>query len=85
LILLCLFPVAGWIAPVIAVIIECYYYGFCHARLWFGEKRFFSSQIIFYSGKHKGLSIGNGIVFYLMHIVVVFALHLPSLQPISVS
>jgi CysZ protein len=28
---------------------------------------------IFYSSRHKGLSIGNGIVFYLMHVVVVFA------------
>jgi len=28
---------------------------------------------IFYSGRHKGLSIGNGIVFYLMHVVIVFA------------
>ena len=28
---------------------------------------------IFYSGRHKGLSIGNGIVFYLMHVVIIFA------------
>jgi len=73
LILLCLFPVAGWIAPVIAVIIECYYYGFAMLDYGLAKNDFSVPKSIFYSGKHKGLSIGNGIVFYLMHLVVVFA------------
>jgi CysZ protein len=73
LILLCLFPVAGWIAPVIAVIVECYYYGFAMLDYGLARNDFSVPKSIFYSGKHKGLSVGNGIVFYLMHVVIIFA------------
>jgi len=73
LILLSLIPVAGWIAPLIAVIIECYYYGFAMLDYGLARNDFSVAQSIFYSGRHKGLSLGNGIVFYIMHIIIPFA------------
>lgn len=73
LILFCLIPVAGWIAPLIAVIVECYYYGFSMLDYGLARNDFSIQKSIFYSSKHKGLSIGNGIVFYLMHVVIIFA------------
>lgn len=73
LIFLSLFPVAGWIAPLIAVIVECYYYGFSMLDYGLARNDFPIPRSIFYSGRHKGLSIGNGIVFYLMHAIIIFA------------
>ena len=73
LIFLSLIPVVGWITPLIAVIVECYYYGFSMLDYRLAKNDFSIQKSIFYSGRHKGLSIGNGIVFYLMHVVIVFA------------
>jgi CysZ protein len=73
LILLCLVPVVGWIAPLIALIVECYYYGFAMLDYGLARNDFSVQKSIYYAGRHKGLSIGNGIVFYLMHIVIIFA------------
>ena len=73
LIFLSLIPVIGWITPLIAVLVECYYYGVSMLDYRLAKNNFTLQQSIFYSGRHKGLSIGNGIVFYLMHVVVVFA------------
>jgi CysZ protein len=73
LIFLSLIPVVGWITPLIAIIVECYYYGFSMLDYGLARNDFTLQKSIFYSGRHKGLSIGNGIVFYLMHVVIVFA------------
>jgi CysZ protein len=73
IILLSLFPVVGWITPLIAILVECYYYGFSMLDYGLAKNDFTIQKSIFYSGRHKGLSIGNGIVFYLMHVVVIFA------------
>ena len=73
LIFLSLIPVIGWITPLIAVIIECYYYGFSMLDYRLAKNDFTLQKSIFYSGRHKGLSIGNGIVFYMLHVMIVFA------------
>jgi CysZ protein len=73
LVFLSLIPVIGWITPLIAVLVECYYYGFSMLDYGLAKNDFTLQKSIFYSGRHKGLSLGNGIVFYLMHVVVVFA------------
>ncbi len=71
LLLLSFVPVAGWITPVIALIIEAYYYGF--AMLYYScERRNLSSQQSFhFIGSHRGLAIGNGFIFYTLHLVPV--------------
>jgi CysZ protein len=73
IILLSLIPVIGWITPLIAVIVECYYYGFSMLDYGLAKNDFTLQKSVYYSGRHKGLSIGNGIVFYMMHVVIVFA------------
>jgi CysZ protein len=73
LLLFSLFPLVGWITPIIALFIECYYYGFAMLDYSFARNKFSTLQSIDFIGKHKGLAIGNGLLFYLLHIVIIFA------------
>ena len=71
LVILSLFPVVGWISPLITLFIECYYYGFSMLDYSCERHKLSPSESITYIGNHKGLAIGNGMVFYLMHLVPV--------------
>ena len=73
LILLSLLPLVGWITPVIALLMECYYFGFSMLDYSFARNNFTPAQSIQFTGRHKGLAIGNGLLFYLMHIVIMLA------------
>lgn len=73
LILLSLIPLAGWITPLIALAMEFYYYGFSMLDYSFARNGFSPSKSIGFIGRHKGLAVANGFLFYLMHAVVVFA------------
>lgn len=74
LILLALVPVAGWITPVIALLLECYYYGFSMLDYSMARQEGFThKQSNKFISRHKGLAVGNGIIFYLMHVVIIFA------------
>ncbi len=73
LLFLSLIPVVGWITPLIALIIECYYYGFSMLDYGLARNDVTLQQSHFYTSRHKGLAIGNGIVFYLMHVIIIFA------------
>ncbi|MEO6613833.1 MAG: EI24 domain-containing protein [Chitinophagaceae bacterium] len=73
LILLSLVPVIGWITPVIALLMECYYFGFSMHDYSFARVNFSPSQSITFTNRHKGLAIGNGLLFYVMHILIVLA------------
>lgn len=64
--LLALVPVAGWVAPLLSLAIECYYLGFSMMD-YTSERRGYSvTDSIDFINKHRGLAIGNGIVFYLL-------------------
>ena len=69
LLILSFFPLVGWITPVIAIFIECYYYGFSMLDYSCERHKLSPNESIAFIGKHKGLAIGNGMVFYLMHLV----------------
>jgi CysZ protein len=71
ILILSMIPVVGWIMPVIAFVIECYYYGFSMLDYSCERHRLTPSQSIEFIGRHKGLAIGNGIVFFLMHGVLI--------------
>jgi CysZ protein len=71
LLILSFIPVIGWIVPVFALFVECYYYGFSMLDYSCERHKLSASQSIEFIGKHKGLAIGNGIVFYLMHLVLI--------------
>ena len=67
--ILSFFPVIGWFIPLVAVIIECYYYGFSMLDYSMERHKKSATQSIYFIGHHKGLAIGNGLVFYCLHIV----------------
>ena len=67
LILLSLVPVIGWITPVIVLFVECYYYGSSMLDYSLERHKLSYSQSIIYIGRHRGLAIGNGLIFYMLH------------------
>ncbi|HEX7905639.1 MAG TPA: EI24 domain-containing protein [Chitinophagaceae bacterium] len=73
LLLLSLIPVIGWITPVIALVMECYYYGFSMVDYSLARSGVASSQSVSFIGRHKGLAIANGFLFYVMHLLIVLA------------
>ncbi len=69
--ILAFIPLIGWATPVLALFIECYYFGFSMLDYSSERNGLSSSQSIDFIGQHKGLAIGNGMVFYLLHIIPV--------------
>jgi len=67
ILILSFIPVVGWVTPVFSLLIECYYYGFSMLDYSCERHKLSPSQSIEYIAKHKGLAMGNGMVFYLMH------------------
>ncbi len=67
ILLLSLIPLIGWLTPILAVLVECYYYGFSMLDYSMERQKKTPAESIFYIGNHKGLAIGNGFIFYLMH------------------
>ena len=62
-------PVIGWTTPLIALMVECYYLGFSMLDYSCERHKLSTSQSIAFIGKHKGLAIGNGMIFFLMHLI----------------
>jgi CysZ protein len=71
ILLLSFIPLIGWATPILALFVECYYYGFSMLDYSCERHRLTPAQSIEFVAKHKGLAIGNGLVFYLMHGIVV--------------
>jgi CysZ protein len=69
ILLLSFFPLIGWITPVISTFVECYYYGFSMLDYSCERHKLSPAASIAFISQHKGLAIGNGLVFYLMHFV----------------
>jgi CysZ protein len=67
--ILAFIPVIGWITPLIALMVECYYLGFSMLDYSCERHKLSTSQSIAFIGKHKGLAIGNGMIFFLMHLI----------------
>lgn len=67
--ILAFIPILGWLTPLIALFVECYYFGFSMMDYSFERRRWSMKQSITYIGQHKGMAIGNGVVFYLMMFV----------------
>lgn len=69
ILILSFIPVFGWITPLLALLVECYYLGFSMLDYSCERNKLSTSQSIGFIGRHKGLAIGNGMVFYLMHFI----------------
>ena len=71
ILILSFIPLFGWFTPLFALLLECYYLGFSMLDYSCERNKLSTIQSIEFIGRHKGLAIGNGIIFYLMHLVVV--------------
>jgi CysZ protein len=69
ILLLSLIPLAGSISPVISGLVECYFYGFSMLDYSCERHKLSPSASIQFISQRRGLAIGNGIVFYLMHFI----------------
>ncbi len=69
ILILSFIPLLGWVTPLIALIVECYYLGFSMLDYSCERNKLSTSQSIAFIGRHKGLAIGNGMVFFLMHLI----------------
>ena len=66
---LSLIPIIGWLTPILAILVECYYYGFSMLDYSMERHKKSPAESIFFIGSHKGLAVGNGLVFYFMHLL----------------
>ncbi len=71
ILILAFIPVVGWVTPLLALLVECYYLGFSMLDYSCERNKLSTTQSIAFIGRHKGLAIGNGVVFYLMHLIPV--------------
>ena len=69
ILILSFIPIVGWITPVISGLVECYYYGFSMLDYSCERHKLSPSESIAFIGKRRGLAMGNGLVFYLMHFI----------------
>jgi len=69
ILILSFIPLLGWVTPLVALMVECYYLGFSMLDYSCERNKLSTSQSIVFIGRHKGLAIGNGIIFYLMHLI----------------
>ncbi len=70
ILILSFIPLFGWFTPLFALLIECYYLGFSMLDYSCERNKLSTSQSVAFISEHKGLAVGNGIVFYIMHMVV---------------
>lgn len=66
LIVLSFIPIVGWITPLFAFFIECYFYGFSMVDYSCERHQMSIRQSIRFIKDHRGIALGNGIVFYLL-------------------
>lgn len=69
ILLFALIPIIGWVSPVIAFMVECYYYGFSMLDYSAERHKLSPAQSITFISNRTGLAIGNGMVFFFMHLV----------------
>ena len=67
ILILSLVPIVGWATPILALFVECYYYGFSMLDYSCERHKMSPADSIAFIAKRRGLAIGNGLVFFLMH------------------
>jgi CysZ protein len=64
-------PVIGLATVVLAFFVECYYLGFSMLDYSCERRQMSPSRSVAFISRHQGLAIGNGVVFYMMHLFLV--------------
>jgi CysZ protein len=67
ILILSFIPLVGWITPVISLFVECYYYGYSMLDYSCERHNLTPAESLAFIAQRRGLAIGNGLVFYLMH------------------
>ena len=62
-------PVIGWITPLFFIFIDCYYLGFSMLDYSNGRNNLTAAASLDLISHHRGLAIGNGLIFYSLHLV----------------
>jgi CysZ protein len=73
ILLLTLVPLIGWATPLFAILVDCYYFGFSMLDYSSERKNVSPAESIYFIGSHRGLAIGNGLLFYLMQPLMIVA------------
>jgi CysZ protein len=73
ILILAFIPLVGWIAPVVCIFVECYYYGFSMLDYACRRNSLTPAASVAFIGQRKGFAVGNGIMFYGMHCIPVLA------------
>ena len=60
ILLLSLIPIAGVATPVIALLVECYYYGFSMLDYSCERRNMNAQESIYYIGNHRGWQSATG-------------------------
>ncbi len=76
-------PVIGWLTPVMAVLVECYYFGFSMLDYNMERNKKTTSESATFIGQHKGLAIGNGIVFYILNLTLIGCIIAPAYSVVA--
>ena len=71
ILIMSIIPVFGWIAPLLTLFLESYYLGFSMLDYSCERHRLGPRESIRFISAHKGLAIGNGMIYYLMHLLPV--------------
>ncbi len=69
LLILSFIPLIGWVAPLFILFVDCYYVGFSMLDYSSERNKLKTIESIELIGHHRGLAIGNGIVFYSLHAI----------------
>lgn len=73
LIILAFVPLFGLITPLLTWLVECYYWGFSMMDYTFERRQLSIPESIKYINQHKGMAIGNGLVYYLFIFIPIIA------------
>lgn len=69
IVLVCTLPVVGWFTPLFTLLMESYFIGFAMMDFGLATEKQNRNLSAAYVSRHKGLPIGNGIIFYLLHLL----------------
>lgn len=62
-------PLVGWITPLVFVFIDCYYLGFSMLDYSNARNNLSAIESMDFISHHRGLAIGNGMIFYSLHLI----------------
>ncbi|MEI7588297.1 MAG: EI24 domain-containing protein [Chitinophagia bacterium] len=69
IVIICTLPIIGWFTPIFTILIECYFLGAAMLDYSLASEHKNKVAAAAYVNNHKGLPIGNGLIFYLLHFI----------------